>query len=146
MGKLTNLNPSKALTEADMPATAAMDAEVAAAINAHVNAADPHPVYLTSSEGDTRYVRAITTTFTVDLPNLAPNGLDKRFYTLVGAKVGDAALLMPINVNLFATAAWPFLFAAVVESADTIGCYFRNDNPGAIDLSSIQFRIVVLQF
>jgi len=136
MGKLTNLNPSKALTEVDLPGTMATEAEVTAAINAHLTAANPH----------TQYLRALTTTFTLDLPNLGPNRLDKRFYSLTGAKVGDPAILVPINTNLFTTAAWPFLFAAVVESVDTVACYFRNDNSTAIDLTAIQFRIVVILF
>jgi hypothetical protein len=45
MGKLTNLNLSKALTEADMPPGMATDTETAAAIAGHVGAADPHSQY-----------------------------------------------------------------------------------------------------
>jgi len=55
MGKLTNLNPSKALTEADLPGTMATDAEVTAAVTAHVNALNPHPNYLTQSEANAIY-------------------------------------------------------------------------------------------
>jgi hypothetical protein len=195
MGKLTNLNPSKVLTEADMPpgmatdaeTTAAInahtgaadphtqyllqsegdaryrqisvlltdsdipsgvarDAEVTAAINAHIGAADPHTQYLLQSEGDARYIRALTTTFSLDLPSMAANSLEKRFYTLAGAKIGDPALLVPINANLFANSAWPFIFTAVVEATDTIACYFRNDNTAAVDLTAMQFRIVVILF
>jgi len=135
-----------ALTDADIPGGVARDAEVTAAITAHVNAADPHPVYLTATEGDARYLRALTTTFSIDLPNMVANSLEKRFYTLAGAKVGDLALLVPINANLFANASWPFLFAAVVEATDTVACYFRNDNTTTVDLASMQFRIVVILF
>jgi hypothetical protein len=46
MGRLTNLNPSKALTEADMPPGMATDTEVTVALNAHTSAADPHSQYL----------------------------------------------------------------------------------------------------
>ena len=173
MGRLTNLNPSKALTEADMPSEVATETEVIEAINAHLAATDPHPVYLTQTEGDARvtvginahlaatdphpvyltqteadarYLRALTTTFSIDLPNMAANSLEKRFYTLVGAKAGDLALLVPITANLFASASWPFLFAAVVEATDTVACYFRNDNIVAVDLGTLQFRIVVILF
>jgi hypothetical protein len=146
MGRLTNLNPPKALTEADMPGTMATDTEVTAAINAHTSAADPHPQYLLQGEGDARYLRAVTTTFSIDLPSMAANSLEKRFYTLTGAKIGDLALLVPVNANLFANASWPFLFAAVVEAADTIACYFRNDNLTSVDLGVMQFRLLVILF
>lgn len=43
------------LTETDIPSTIARDTEVAAAVAAHVAAADPHPGYLTLTEGDARY-------------------------------------------------------------------------------------------
>jgi hypothetical protein len=55
MGKLTNLNPSKPLTEADMPPGMATDGETREAITAHEGATDPHSQYLLESEGDTRY-------------------------------------------------------------------------------------------
>jgi hypothetical protein len=122
------------------------DARVAVGINAHLAAADPHAQYLLQSEGDARYLRALTTTFSIDLPNMAANSLEKRFYTLAGVKIGDPALLLPINANLYANAAWPFLFAAVIEATDTVACYFRNDNITAVDLTAMQFRIVVIIF
>jgi len=59
MGKLTNLNPPASITDSDIPAAIARDAEVdtktTAAITAHKNETDPHPTYLTPSEGDARY-------------------------------------------------------------------------------------------
>jgi|SRR4028118_4346 hypothetical protein len=42
MGRLTNLNPSKPLTETDLPAEVTRDSEVAAAIDAHIQGPDPH--------------------------------------------------------------------------------------------------------
>jgi hypothetical protein len=146
MGELINLNPASPITDAELPSTITRDNEFIAADAAHVAATDPHPTYLTQTRGDARYLRELTMTFTIDLPSMPANQLEKRFYTLTGAKVGDFALLSPINTNLFATASWPFIFVAVVEGTDTVGCYFRNDNTGAIDLASIQFRLVVLSF
>jgi hypothetical protein len=55
MGELINLNPSKPLTEADMPPGMATDAETSTAIAAHVNAADPHLQYATQARADERY-------------------------------------------------------------------------------------------
>lgn len=40
---------------ADLPSTIATDSEVIAAVNAHAAAADPHPTYLTVSEGNALY-------------------------------------------------------------------------------------------
>ena len=64
MGKLTNLNPPAPIADADIPSAIARDAEVTAAINAHVGAADPHIQYLLQSEGDARYRQKDTQTFT----------------------------------------------------------------------------------
>jgi hypothetical protein len=50
MGELINLNP-----DGGIPPEIARDSEVTAAIASHVAAVDPHPVYLTQTEGDTRY-------------------------------------------------------------------------------------------
>jgi hypothetical protein len=55
MGKLTNLNPSKALTEADMPPGMATDSETTNAMNAHLAAVDPHLQYATQARADERY-------------------------------------------------------------------------------------------
>ena len=68
MGKLTNLNPSAPLADADIPATIARDTETAAAVAAHVSATDPHTQYLTSSEGDLRYRRTAVALTDADIP------------------------------------------------------------------------------
>jgi hypothetical protein len=135
-----------AFTDSDIPSTIARDTEVTAAIAAHTSASDPHSQYLLHSEGDARYIRGLTLTFSIDLPNMAPNQLEKRFFTLTGTKPGDFALMAPINTNLFANASWPFLYAAVIESVDTVACYFRNDNTASVDLGSMSFRVVVMLF
>jgi hypothetical protein len=195
MGKLTNLNPSKVLTETDMPPGMATDAETTAAINAHTGAADPHTQYLLQSEGDARYrqisvlltdsdipsgvarkaevtaainahtgavdphtqyllqsegdaryFRGISQLFTLDPPSIGAGTLYKVFYTINGANVGDFCSIVPVNMNLYTTAAWPFVFAAVVEAANTVGVYLRNDTTTAIDLASFQIRILVINF
>jgi hypothetical protein len=148
MGKLTNLNPSKALTVADMPPAMATDAETTAAINAHINSANPHPntPYLLQSEGDARYFRGILQLFTLDPPSIGAGTLYKVFYTINGANVGDFCTVVPVNMNLYTTAAWPFVFAAVVEAANTVGVYLRNDTTTAIDLASFQIRVLVINF
>ena len=57
MGELINLNPSKPLTDADIPGNIARDTETDAVMNAHVSAADPHLQYATQARGDARYDR-----------------------------------------------------------------------------------------
>lgn len=49
---LKNLNP---LSEAEIPGSIARDVEITAAIGAHSAATDPHPAYLSQTEGDARY-------------------------------------------------------------------------------------------
>jgi hypothetical protein len=45
MGRLTNLNPSKPLTESDIPPEIATDTELSNAIAAHLASSDPHNQY-----------------------------------------------------------------------------------------------------
>lgn len=54
-GRRSNVLGSYALIDSDIPASIARDAEVTAAITAHEGASDPHPGYLTQTEGDARY-------------------------------------------------------------------------------------------
>jgi hypothetical protein len=46
MGKLTNLNPTAPIADADLPASIARDIEYLAADQAHATATNPHPQYL----------------------------------------------------------------------------------------------------
>jgi hypothetical protein len=96
---------------------------------------NPQPVYL----------RGLTSRVTINPPNMAANSLEKLFFTLNGANVGDYCHVVPVNINLFTTAAWPFLFSAIVEVANTIAVYIRNDGP-IQDLAAFDIVIVVLKF
>jgi hypothetical protein len=57
--EIPNLDASKTTTgtflDSQIPASIARDAEVTAAIAAHVGLADPHPTYLTAAEGNAAY-------------------------------------------------------------------------------------------
>jgi hypothetical protein len=55
VGRRSNVLGSYALADGDIPASIARDSEVSAAITAHEGAGNPHPVYLTQTEGDARY-------------------------------------------------------------------------------------------
>jgi hypothetical protein len=135
-----------ALSDADIPTTIARDSEVTAAVNAHLAATDPHTQYATQARGDARYFRGRSQLHTLDPPSMGANELYKIFFTFVGAKVGDAALVVPVNVNAFTFALWPFILTACVEGADAVAVYLRNDHVSAIDLGSFQIRVLVLNF
>ncbi len=62
MGELINLNAG------GIPDDIARDSEVTAAVAAHAAAADPHPVYLTQTEGDGRYRQTATPLSDADIP------------------------------------------------------------------------------
>ena len=143
---LKNLNPVTPIADADLPGSITRDAEYIAADKAHVDALDPHTQYANQSRGDARYFRGRSQVHTLDPPVIGPGELYKIFYTFVGAKTGDFCLVSPINVNMYAVALWPFMFAAIVEQADTVAVYIRNDFSAAIDLGSFQFRVIVINF
>jgi hypothetical protein len=75
MAKLTNLNPPATLTDSDIPAAIARDAELTAAQAAHINATDPHLQYATQARGDARYFRGRTQSYTLDPPSMAAGEL-----------------------------------------------------------------------
>lgn len=56
------------LQDSDIPSGFATDAEVVVAIAAHEGAIDPHPIYLTQTEGDGRYYRPGQQIADIDIP------------------------------------------------------------------------------
>lgn len=58
----------KLITDADIPAAIARDSETVEAMAAHTNATDPHPIYLTQTEGDERYRQSAVPLTNVDIP------------------------------------------------------------------------------
>ncbi|MDB9514761.1 hypothetical protein PN499_26510 [Kamptonema animale CS-326] len=63
MGELINLNP-----QGGIPDEIARDTEVASAIATHLATTDPHPGYLTQTEGDGRYRQTATPLTDADIP------------------------------------------------------------------------------
>ena len=59
----------RTITDADIPPPIARDAEVTAAMNAHLEASDPHSQYLLPSEGDARYRQSSTALTASDMPS-----------------------------------------------------------------------------
>ncbi|MEZ2321781.1 MAG: hypothetical protein ACBR15_22550 [Microcoleus sp.] len=66
MGNLIDLNSQ--IPDSRIPAGIARDTETTAAINAHIVAVDPHPIYLTQAEGDGRYRQTATALTDADIP------------------------------------------------------------------------------
>jgi hypothetical protein len=146
MGELINLNPPTPIADSDIPGGIARDIEVTAAINAHLAATDPHTQYPTQAEADARYFRGRSQLHTLNPPNLAAGELYKIFFNFVGANVGDACWVTPINVNLFTFALWPFHIQGMVEQTDLIAIYIWNGFTSPIDLGSFQIRALVINF
>jgi hypothetical protein len=103
MGKLTNLNPSKALTESEMPPGMATDIETTNAMNAHLAAVDSHLQYATQARADERYglikkivIRGNNTPTSQGASILIAHGLSTDRICAVGASVEHSpGLLVP---------------------------------------------------
>jgi hypothetical protein len=146
MGELINLNPRTPIADADIPGGIARDAEVAAAMNAHLEQPHPHLQYPTQAAADARYFRGRSQIHTLDPPTIGSGELYKIFFTFVGANLGDICLVSPISVNLFSTALWPFRFFGMVEGTDIVAVYLHNTHSVAIDVASFQIRVAVFNF
>lgn len=62
------IRAKKPIIDADIPSEIARDTETTAAINAHVAATDPHPIYLTQTKGDGRYRQSAVALADGDIP------------------------------------------------------------------------------
>lgn len=145
--------------DSDIPASIARDTEVAAgdaavtsafqaadttvannaasALSAHVAASDPHPVYLTQTEGDARYVQlanVLNGSATYDPPSLADGAEASTTVTVTGAALGDFALAS------FSLSTQAIKLAAEVTATNTVTVTFHNHTGGTIDLASGTLR------
>jgi hypothetical protein len=77
------------ILDADLPASIARDSEVTAAVAAHEAAGDPHPVYLTQTEGDARYSQYSSGSFSSDLSGCTTT----PSVTITWVKSGSMAML-----------------------------------------------------
>lgn len=144
---VTNL--SSIIPESEIDQTIARDIETKAALNAHLTEIDPHPQYANQLRGDARYFQGVSLLFTVDLPAIGGGEMHKIFYTVPGVKVEDLCIVVPVGINLFTTAAWPFKFEGVVENNNAtfnVGVYFHNIFSGPIDVAPFKIRIFIIKF
>jgi hypothetical protein len=86
MGELIDLNSQ--IPDSRIPSLIARDTETTAAIAAHVAAADPHPTYLTQTEGDGLYRARLTALTDVDIP--ATIARDTEITAAIAAHVAAA--------------------------------------------------------
>jgi hypothetical protein len=133
---------------ADLPTSLATDTEVAAAdavvasdaaaaLAAHVADSDPHPVYLTQTEGDARYLlgsKVLNGSATYDPPSLADAAGATTTVTVTGAALGDFALAS------FSLDLQGISVTAYVSATDTVSVRFQNESGGTLDLSSGTLR------
>lgn len=129
------------IVDGDLPASIARDVEVtsaiSAAITAHEGASDPHPGYLTQTEGDARYLlqsNVLGGSATYDPPNLADGTAANTTVTVSGAALGDFALAS------FSLSLQGIAISAAVTAADTVTVVLSNQTGGALDISSGTLR------
>ncbi len=137
------IRAKKPIVVEDLPAGATLDTEfdakISAAFASHVTAQNPHP----------QYFRGILQIISVDLPNIGAGALHKIFASIPNAVLNDPVFVVPVSINLFTTAVWPFQFAGVVENnsaINNVGIYFHNAHSVAIDPATFQICIIVFKF
>ncbi|NQE37527.1 hypothetical protein [Microcoleus asticus] len=102
---------SNPITEPQIPQPIARDAEVTAAINAHLAASDPHAQYLLQSEGDARYeYRAGLASKSIAGPLNYPANTWSSLGTFPGFPFGvqgsPSAIVVGISFNVDVVSPW----------------------------------------
>lgn len=129
-----------AVTSAFQAADTTVANTASAALAAHVAASDPHPVYLTQTEGDTRYAQLSTVlqgSATYDPPSLADGAGTTTTVTCTGAALGGFAQAS------FSLDLQGIIVTACVSSANTVSVRFQNETGGTIDLASGTLKVRV---
>jgi|SRR5689334_4393560 len=129
-----------AVTAAFQAADATVAANAASALAAHVAAADPHPVYLTQTEGDARYAQLSTVlqgSATYDPPSLADGAGTTTTVTCTGAALGGFAHAS------FSLDLQGIVVTAYVSATNTVSVRFQNESGGTLDLASGTLKVRV---
>lgn len=143
MGKLTNLNPPKAIADADIPPEIARDTETEEAVIGHVAAPDPHPIYLSEVEGDARYSKIKSKIFDgTTLTNRT--GFASVTHGLDSAKVAGFTCIIELYSGIwYPFAGLPqkgeFVFMFLSSNTISVGCGFTITAP----VLGKAFRILV---
>jgi len=129
-----------AVTTAFQTADSVVAANAASALAAHVAAADPHPVYLTQTEGDARYAQLSTVlqgSATYDPPSLADGAGITTTVTCTGAALGGFARAS------FSLDLQGITLTADVSATNTVAVRFQNESGGTLDLASGTLKVRV---
>ncbi|WP_293360946.1 MULTISPECIES: hypothetical protein [unclassified Microcoleus] len=130
------------ITEPQVPGAIARDSEVAAAINAHLAAADPHAQYLLQAEGDARYRLAGALT-DADIP--AAIARDSEVAAAINAHLAAADphaqyLLQAEGDARYRLAGAPLLTSVPLPTANVAG------NSAAMSWNSVQIGFGTAEF
>lgn len=85
------------------------------------------------------WVKAFSVKATLDFPSIAAQSQQALTATVKGARSGDAVAVTPL-----ADVAGVF-FVGIVTAADTVTVYAKNYSAGAVNPTSQDFRIIVIQ-
>lgn len=112
-------------------AQAAAEATAAAALVAHVGAADPHTGYVRESQ-------VLDGSATYDPPNLPDGDGATTTVTVTGAVLGDFVVGVSFSLDLQGVTV-----SAYVSASNTVSVRFQNESGGAIDLGSGTLKVRV---
>jgi hypothetical protein len=129
-----------AVTTAFQAADTTVASNAAAALAAHVAAADPHPVYLTQTEGDARYAQlstVLTGSATYDPPSLADGAGTTTTVTCTGAVLGGFARAS------FSLDLQGITLTAYISATNTVSVRFQNESGGVLDIASGTLKVRV---
>ena len=129
-----------ALTAAYIAADTVVANAAAANLAAHVADSDPHPIYLTHTEGDARYAQLSTVlqgSTTYDPPSLGDGAGTTTTVTCTGAALGGfARASFSQDLQGITLTSW-------VSATDTVSVRFQNESGGTLDLSSGTLKVRV---
>ena len=116
----------RTLGDADIPASIARDSEVSTAISTHAAAGDPHPGYLTQTEGDARYRQTATALTDGDIPSTIARDTEvsSAISTHEGAADPHAGYLKESVISGLAT---PAIGLATVNNPGVATTTIRSD-------------------
>jgi hypothetical protein len=87
----------------------------------------------------------LTAAVLIDVPNLDSQGLHTQEFTVTGATVGSYCSCVPTTQSPL-QAHWTYYFHAVVEVANIVKLYVKNDWVGSLDIAPFWIRILIIEF
>jgi hypothetical protein len=102
---------------------------------------------LLSINGGADLKRLLVGSYAINAPSVpaGTGGLWTTYLNLPGAMPGDIAIFCPTS-NPSDNGLWAFAVHVCVTAADQVKLFLRNTYPTAVDLPSIEAKVVVLRF